>query len=658
MGEAATLASMADVLCVLGQYDKSLRHVEQSLAIRRELNDRRGISNCLNIMGDVHRRLGQGKKALQYHEESLGIRREIKDRRGEAHTLNMIGGLYANILHQNDKALQFHEPALAITRTVKDRRAEGATLNYLGTDYYGLRQYDRALQVLQQALAIHREIKDKLGEGVDLYMMGYCYRDSGRQDQAKQAFSGAAGILAEVGAPEHTWRALRGLGSVEARLGRYDDAAAHYGQALDAIESMRSELDEERAKTTFMQGKLHIYDEFIILLQTLHGKHPSKGYDRRSLEIFERKQGRIFLEEVGKSGARNFAGLPESVRVREDDLDNRIAQIQFILAEERSQTGTGRNVGNLGSLEQQLNQARTAQGALQNEIRTNYPDYYALKYPQPVTLSELQERVLKPGEVILVYGVLENSTCLWVIAKDNFRLFSIGIGQKEIEGKVNTFRKGMETLLDAIQRRETVDNFSRILESSVKELEQNGRELHGVLLPEGAQRIIAQAGTLYIVPTGHLYSLPFEALFTPGKAGAKEPAYLVETHSIAYLSSASLLKVLREAKLRKKGEAQYPLLAFANPVYPGMKSSLPKGIPLRSVAPVRPVPRKPAPRSWICAPAPICSSWEAAFRDCRIPRTKPKRSSPFWQPPMPVNRCSSRKPLPAAMFCASTKKTS
>ncbi|HBD10054.1 MAG TPA: hypothetical protein DCZ69_17520, partial [Syntrophobacteraceae bacterium] len=130
-----------------------------------------------------------------------------------------------------------------------------------------------------------------------------------------------------------------------------------------------------------------------------------------------------------------------------------------------------------------------------------------------------------------------------------------------------------------------MDSFTLSVRRSLKDLEQNGRELYGLLIPEGAQKIIAQAGTIYVVPTGHLYSLPFEALVSPGKAGAKEPAYLLEGHSVAYLPSASLLKVLREARARKRGEAPYPLLAFANPVYPGMKSSLPKGIPLRSAAP-------------------------------------------------------------------------
>jgi hypothetical protein len=45
-----------------------------------------------------------------------------------------------------------------------------------------------------------------------------------------------------------------------------------------------------------MRDKLQIYDKLIKLLQSQHLNHPHKHYDRKALEIFERKQGRVFLE--------------------------------------------------------------------------------------------------------------------------------------------------------------------------------------------------------------------------------------------------------------------------------------------------------------------------------------------------------------------------
>jgi len=91
------------------------------------------------------------------------------------------------------------------------------------------------------------------------------------------------------------------------------------------------------------------------------------------------------------------------------------------------------------------------------------------------------------------------------------------------------------------------------------------QELHDLLLPAQVRKSLSPGSGLYIIPTGPLYSLPFEALET--QASGQTPRYLVEDYAIAYLSSASLLKILREAQARKQAQPPYPLLAFANPRY-------------------------------------------------------------------------------------------
>ena len=99
----------------------------------------------------------------------------------------------------------------------------------------------------------------------------------------------------------------------------------------------------------------------------------------------------------------------------------------------------------------------------------------------------------------------------------------------------------------------------------MKAVNRDGRELYELLIPKDVREALAGAKTLYIVPSGPLYALPFEALVS--RMDGENPRYLVEDYPIAYLSSASLLKTLREAQARKTTKARFPLLAFANPVY-------------------------------------------------------------------------------------------
>ena len=206
------------------------------------------------------------------------------------------------------------------------------------------------------------------------------------------------------------------LGAVEVKLASYDQAIQHYRQALDTIEGLRAGLGSKESKSTYMKNKLFVYDELIELLRSLHEKDPAKGYDREALEIFERKQGRLFLEEMGQSGARNFAGLPEQVRSQETELENRLDKLQAALVKERSQPQPDQ--ARLQTLETELQQARAAFQTLKVETPNQAtPTTMPSNILNPPSWLNSRPRSCKPGEVMLVYGVMKDKTCLWVIGQ-------------------------------------------------------------------------------------------------------------------------------------------------------------------------------------------------------------------------------------------------
>jgi len=327
-----------------------------------------------------------------------------------------------------------------------------------------------------------------------------------------------------------------------------------------------------------MRRKLYVYDELIDLLQTLHQAHPDKGYDDKALEIFERKQGRVFLEEIGQSGARRFAGLPDRITQQEQSLAQQLVKTQTDLALERAKPFLQQNRARIDSLTQKLATLKNEQAALEAHIKEKYPKYYALKYPQPASLATLQNEVLQAGEMMLVYGVMEDSTVLWVINQDKLTLFTLSLSETEIEQQVSDFRQAISAMQRAIEqsgqrgftRAELEEFLEDRAEDTLPEVLETSHRLYQNLLPVGARKLLAQAQLIYVVPTGPLYALPFEALVTtPVEDNEDEsPHYLIKDHAIAYLSSASLLKTLREAQSRRQTKAPQPLLAFADPVFP------------------------------------------------------------------------------------------
>ena len=471
-----------------------------------------------------------------------------------------------------ERAMEYGKRVLPMFRQNGDRNGESMVLGWMGRICSLNNQDEKALSFFDQSLAISRETGYRTNEGATLTGIGMAYWHQGKNDKARHVLGESLKISLETGSPEDVWRLQVALALTEARLRSYDQAIGYFEYALDTIESMRTELTEKEAKHSFMIDKFIIYDAIIELLQRLHSQNPSKGYDRRALEIFERKQGRIFLEEIGKSGARNYADLPDAIRARELFFESELDRLSSDLRKEYSEPESRRDFARIRSQEDAIRNLKTTQQELRREIMATYPDYYALRYPKPTSVSELQERVLRSDELMLVYGVRERTTSLWLISNEAFDSFTINVNDKALAQKVEDFRNALSVIFRFIQQG-TKDGeshrifFRRILDSakaSVKQLSQSGQELYCLMTPEKARSYLSKARVLYIIPTGPLYGLPFETLVEKDEKG---PEYLVKNHSIAYLSSASLLKTLRDAAKRRKSNPRYPLLAFANPVY-------------------------------------------------------------------------------------------
>ena len=253
-------------------------------------------------------------------------------------------------------------------------------------------------------------------------------------------------------------------------------------------------------------------------------------------------------------------------------MENQLEQTRKQLVDHRSKPITEQNKELLQELEQRETTLQAEQTALQAQIKTDYPDYYALRYPKPVTLTDLQQKVLQPGEFLLIYHVMKDATLLWVVSKEQFGLYPLAVTESALTAKIEEFRKAMtEPILDAIAQRETLPRLRRIAQRSIGDISRLSAELSDLLMPAAMRPLLANAQTLYIVPTGAMYGLPFEALTQtptpiPSQEGnaarllsgeEAEMRFLIEDHAIAYLSSASLLNIIREAEQRRQ-DAAFP----------------------------------------------------------------------------------------------------
>jgi tetratricopeptide (TPR) repeat protein/CHAT domain-containing protein len=549
-GEANTLTNLGVVYNSQGQYPQSLVHYLDALAIQQQLGDKQRIGNNLSNLGVLYYNLGQLEVALGYLLQALTVRGEIGDKVGESTDLGHLGVIYDS-LGLPTKALKAYQQALASKQALKDPRGQAIMLSHLGTWYANSGNYPAALKHFQQALQIDRQLGDRQGEGNDLANIGLIYQQMDQLQPAYTALQASVKQLEELGTAKR-WYAQRGLANIQVQLNHNQAALTQYEQAIDTIEKLRADLADKTDKLAFISDKLYVYDEFINWLQGLHQEYPHRGYDRKALEIFERKQGRIFLEEIGKSGATRFGRLPAKITQQERSLNDQYRTTQANLVAARNQPLSQQQPDQIKTLTQQLATITAKQTDLQNNLQQRYPDYYALKYPQPASVKVLQNKILRSDERLLIYGVMARQTILWVVAPQQLTMVTLPLGETKL--------------------RELVGYIREVIINRLPEFVEESQPLYELLLPQSIRPLLAQARTLYVVPTGPLYMFPFESLVTY-TTDEDIPHYLIEKFSISYLSSASLLKILREMQSRRQIQPQKKLLAFADPVYSACQDS-------------------------------------------------------------------------------------
>jgi tetratricopeptide (TPR) repeat protein len=124
----------------------------------RETGNRTGESDALNGLGLIHQVLGERQRALELVEQSLRLRREIGDRGGEGRTLNNQGLIYAD-LGQEEAANECYRQSLLIRKETGDRNGEGVVLYNVGKLYFKRERYSLALACWLQARGIFEEVR-------------------------------------------------------------------------------------------------------------------------------------------------------------------------------------------------------------------------------------------------------------------------------------------------------------------------------------------------------------------------------------------------------------------------------------------------------------------------------------------------------------------
>lgn len=528
----------------LGRLQDALVTSQKAVAAAEQARDPRHLAPALVRLGLVHLSLNAPQRAVSILEKAAQEAAKAGNPNVEASSYLWLSRAYSR-LAKRDLAMAYTQKAVAVLEPVILRmRAHGQRLrgerqeglwnmerNYadavldLGGHHVALHELEPARAYFEKAL----QSGERLGVP---QLMANAQFGLGRVALEQQDPQAAIGHLEESlrlsPQPGLAVGTQTLLGRLYQEMGNLPLAERHLRISIAAIEDMRSQLQSEEFRETFVENKMGAYARLIQVL-----------FDQRKLaeafDMSERARARAFLDLLGNRVSLS-KGRSASLIAEEKALQERIALLKAREAlqdgeeaDPEAKTRPGRS-----ALQRELDLAREAYGAFLSRVRAQSREQASLMTVEPLTLPEVQA-LLGPDTVLLEYFVGGGRTLGWVVRRNGLRVVRLRIGDRELTKRISDFRQLIAS------------------RGHVEELQQAAGDLFQILVapafPAGLPR------ELLIVPHRTLHYLPFHALMpAPGR-------YLVQESLVYYLSSASLMQFTRE----KESTSTTGALAVGNP---------------------------------------------------------------------------------------------
>lgn len=410
----------------------------------------------------------------------------------------------------------------------------------------------------------------------------------GRYKDAVKMFSDAADGAKKDERLDLMWPAQRGLGrSLWLQAAQEKDSAklreqalSAYRDALKTIETIREgSLRADESRTTFLATTEDVYDEassaFAEMALTgtpgsgtaLSGK--ALDYAAESFRIAEAGRARSLLDMLGEVNAQITEGVPaDLLKKKQDNLDR-----QQQIAEQLTGIAlAGDQKQKPSDLENELDKLQTEFDQIENQIRTASPKYAALTGPQPLTLADVQQKVLDDNTILLEYQLGADNSYLFAATKSGVSLYKLP-RRADIDKLATDFRG--QLIPPKLQRRIVGIDVAADQQRGLGIVQGPAEDLPPFVAASNAlyKAVVEPASSIIgdkrmlVVADGALNYIPFEAL-VKNSDGADYAAlnYLVKTNEVVYSPSASVIAAIRQGASSSSAKS---MLLVADPVFSG-----------------------------------------------------------------------------------------
>jgi len=624
-----TLTSIGLIHLISLRSQEGLARLQQALPLLRESEDRALEASTLTAMGGAYV-LIDPQRAFEYADQALPIWREVKEPYGEVQTLRIIGGAYF-ALGEKEKATEYsnraadllktgaglsgettpieksklaadrafaeaerlvarqtdasrrdaiakYEEALRFWRASSERHMEASALTTIGAVYSQLGEWRKAVEYLRQAISAWRGLDNQNGVAIALSALAEAYYLSGARRQASDCIAWALPMLRRVGERNAEPQMLYLSARLARDRGQFQQSLAQIKAALDLSESLRAGIISPERRAYFQSAKYAHYEFCIDLLMQMSRQRPSAAYDALALQTSERARARSLLDLLTEARAEIRSHVDLDLLKQERKLQQQLyAEERFRIERLRGQSMSKEQVKVVNEKIEALLRKYHDLGA---RLRQSNPRYADLKWPQPLSLAEIQRQALDEETLLLEYSLGEKRSFLWAVTPTSFVSFVL-----PKRAVIEAAAQRVTGLLTARNQRrpfETDDEKKSRVALADAEYPLAAAALSRMLLGPVAPQLGKKR--LLIVSDGELQSVPFAALPSPGserrvkqeretrrqeRSATRDPQSftpLIAEREIIHLPSASTLVALRR-DFAARPPAARNVAVLADPVF-------------------------------------------------------------------------------------------
>lgn len=386
--EGASLGSIGSAYLLQADYAQALVNYQRAFENARDIKDDFNAGRILGNIGEAHYLLGDLAAARQCYEQAIEISRQAGDANNQASVLIRLGQLFV-AENKPEQAIASYEQSLVIAERRSNRALLSDGLTSLARLYLRGGEHQKALEPLRRALQLAKEMASPEDQAKSLNHLGELYLLRSEPDQAIAHYEQALKLATQINSLHNVWQAYSGMAAVHEKLGQFNKAREHFRQAIEVMEQVRSQLNAEEQKSGFFSNKVEVYQKLIALLMRMHRADPTKSYADEAFNYTQRARARSFLDTLRETPVRLDQQLPADLLAQRQALQIRFSQFEADLR--RAVSAPKPDAAQTKTLEEGLQKTADELRAWQNEVRRRNPGYAGLRYPQPLTLEQVQK---------------------------------------------------------------------------------------------------------------------------------------------------------------------------------------------------------------------------------------------------------------------------